>query len=184
MNRFVLAEAAKCIGCHTCEIACDLAHKSPEFKFGSEDFQPRLTLVVHGDVTTPVMCHQCDDAACVKACPNNAIVYAEDSVQLVSERCIGCKSCVVACPFGAMTVVRASPSQAKQGLFPSQHLPARAHKCDLCLHREEGPACIAVCPTHALHMVDETMMEMALQKRRLQDALETPGYAVAVSPSL
>lgn len=56
-------------------------------------------------------------------------------------RCIGCKSCMVACPFGAMQV-RVVEDRVQ------------ALKCDLCAHREGGPACVEACPTHALRCID------------------------------
>ena len=99
MNRFVIADPSKCIGCRTCEIACAMAHQpvGAEEALTPHNFAPRLTVIRNAKVTTPVLCRQCDDAPCVRACPSGAIVYSADSVQVIQSRCVGCKTCVVAC---------------------------------------------------------------------------------------
>ncbi len=85
----------------------------------------------------------------------------------MQERCIGCKTCVVACPYGAMeVVVRPVIRHSGAGLNVVAE-KAEANKCDLCFHRESGPACMEVCPTHALVCVDRNKLEqMNIEKRR------------------
>ncbi len=153
MNRFVIADPNKCIGCRTCEIACAMAHKDGAEELTQENFMPRLTVVRNGKVTTPILCRHCDDAPCAKACPANAIIFSHDSIQVLQERCLGCKTCVAACPYGAMTMVQI-PAEPMPGTFLSHRMKSVAHKCDLCPEREAGPACIPVCPTKALQLVD------------------------------
>ncbi|GAA5179441.1 4Fe-4S dicluster domain-containing protein [Niveibacterium umoris] len=180
MNRFVIAEASKCIGCRTCEIACALAHPvAPDSgALTTKNFAPRLTLVRSGSVTTPVMCRQCDDAPCVRACPSGAIVYSEDSVQVVQSRCVGCKTCVVACPYGVMSVVSVPSAPQPGATLGTQKMKSEAQKCDLCITRTEGPACIPVCPTKALHLVDKEMMASALRRRKEQAARDLANSAL------
>jgi electron transport protein HydN len=170
MNRFVIAEPRKCIGCRTCEIACVLAHPGAVERptLTAANFAPRLRVVTGARVSTPVQCRQCEDAPCLNVCPNGAIVYRQNSVQVVEERCVGCKTCVMACPFGAMTVVSV-PVQG--GLFDHQ-MKAQAQKCDLCLGRGDGPACISVCPTKALHLVDDAALAASLRQRQDRAALQ------------
>ena len=97
---------------------------------------------VKGDAfTTAVGCHQCEDAPCANVCPTQAIRRGEGAWQVEQARCIGCKRCMVACPFGAMQVQWAGDT-------------LQALKCDLCAHRADGPACVEACPTHALSCVD------------------------------
>lgn len=55
-------------------------------------------------ISAPVMCHQCENAPCVGACPVGALTMGEQVVQANSARCIGCQSCVSACPFGMITI--------------------------------------------------------------------------------
>lgn len=171
MNRFVNAVPDKCIGCRTCEIACAMAHPCGEEEMAQQNFQPRLTVVRGGKITVPVLCRQCDDAACVKACPANAIIFTDDTVQVLQEKCLGCKTCVAACPYGAMNIVQV-PAEPMPGNFVSHRMRAIAQKCDLCIHRAEGPACISVCPTKALHLVDRKQMVSPQRKRQEPAVLE------------
>jgi Fe-S-cluster-containing hydrogenase components 2 len=140
MNRFIMADAAKCIGCRTCEAACAVVHQDSD-AVSAATFCPRIRVVKGDAYTTAVGCHQCEDAPCANVCPTRAIHRHAGAWWVEQARCIGCKSCVVACPFGAMQV----------RLVDNR---ARALKCDLCAHREGGPACVEACPTRALRCVD------------------------------
>lgn len=169
MNRFVFADPNMCIGCRTCEIACVVSHQVDGKLDGvsPEAFAPRLTLVKNVHVTTPVMCRQCNDAPCAQVCPNNAIVLEDGYVKVIQSRCIGCKTCVIACPYGAMNVVTTMVEESKGGsLFNRMAPKSQALKCDLCAHREAGPACVEVCPTSAIQLIKpETLSETSKQKR-------------------
>lgn len=176
MNRFIIAEPQNCIGCRTCEIACAMAHTAGD---GSQplspaNFRPRLTVIKNARVSTPILCRQCEDAPCVNACPSGAIIYSQNSVQVQQERCVGCKTCMVACPYGAMQVLTVPAEPASHNFLQSRNSKAQALKCDLCINRSEGPACIPSCPTKALHLVDNDMMEATLKKRQEQAALDIP----------
>lgn len=171
MNRFVFADASKCIGCRTCEVACAISHQgdgslgtltSPEF------FTPRLKVVKNATVTTPVMCHQCDDAPCAQVCPNNAIVHEDGYIKVIQSRCIGCKTCVIACPYGAMDVKTTMVDDSRVlSLFAQRKMPkSQAIKCDLCSHRPEGPACVEVCPTNAIQLFDPENVEQTAKQKR------------------
>ncbi|EMA0460448.1 4Fe-4S dicluster domain-containing protein [Enterobacter hormaechei subsp. xiangfangensis] len=138
MNQFILADPEKCIGCRTCEVACMMSHQSSATP---EAFTSRIRVVKGGTFTTAVGCHQCENAPCANVCPTGAIHRAAGAWLVKQSRCIGCKSCMVACPFGAMQV-RVVEDRVQ------------ALKCDLCAHREGGPACVEACPTHALRCID------------------------------
>lgn len=158
MNNFVIADTRKCIGCRTCEIACVLAHqKNPSLAaLTPENFAARLTVVETPTVTAPVQCRQCEDAPCVKVCVRGALVQGEHSVQINEEACIGCKACMLACPYGAIEI-RVN-KETKQPTIV---------KCDLCTGNEAGPACISVCPIKALKKVKyEEFSEQITSKRR------------------
>ncbi len=179
MNRFVTANPSKCIGCRTCEIACALAHSDSAGVEGlaPETFKPRIRMVKTASVSTAVMCHHCEDAPCVNACPNNAIVYRQHSVQVEQERCLGCKNCVLACPFGVMDVVTVPAVRQFAGMTLSLGVKAQAHKCDLCVDRDAGPACVSVCPTNALTLMDRASMDETLRLRRERAAMEAAEVA-------
>lgn len=153
MNRFIVADATKCIGCRTCEVACVVSHQENQdcAAVSADQFVSRIRVVKASTLTTAVACHQCEDAPCANVCPTQAIRREHGHIFVDQARCIGCKSCMLACPFGAMNVV-------------ARHARAQAIKCDLCWHRDAGPACVGACPTGALNCVDVG----AVQRQRVQ----------------
>jgi len=175
MNRFVFADSNKCIGCRTCEVACAISHQ--EESGGTLEhascFSPRLKLVKTVDVSAPIMCRQCDDAPCAQVCPNNAIVREDGYIKVIQSRCIGCKTCMIACPYGAMNVVTAMASGATghSALFQREVPVSLALKCDLCAHKESGPECMRVCPTGAITLIDANKLEKTNQSKREEAAL-------------
>jgi len=176
MNILVIADPGKCIACRTCEIACVLAHSAPGAlnRLAAAHFIPRLKVVKTSRVSTPVQCRQCEDAPCAKVCPTGALVHSHNSVQVVQTRCIGCKSCVMACPYGAMEIVTREvvlQERPRTGSNP----PVEAYKCDLCIHRPEGPSCIEVCPTKAIYTIDAKVLSDNLRKKREQAAIAVSG---------
>ena len=153
MHAFSMADAAKCIGCRTCEVACVVAHQQNQdcASVSSSAFIQRIRVIKDDAFTTAVACHQCEDAPCANVCPTHAIRREHGHIFVEQARCIGCKSCMLACPFGAMNVVARSSR-------------VQAIKCDLCWHREAGPACVEACPTSALQCVDA----VSIQRQRLR----------------
>lgn len=176
MNNFVIADPRRCIGCRTCEIACVLAHSSDGSLAGltRNNFIPRLKVVKTAQVSTPVQCHQCEDAPCIKVCAERAIVQSGKSVQVIPGRCVGCKNCLMACPYGAMEIVPAILSSISMNRVGRTDR-VEPFKCDLCKDRVGGPACVEVCLTHALQEIDGQKLAKRMQRRRetaAQQALE------------
>jgi electron transport protein HydN len=166
MNDFVIADPGKCIGCRTCEIACVMAHEKDQSleNLTMEKFSPRLRVVKTAKVTMPIQCRQCEDAPCAKACATQAIVQKDRSVQVVQGMCIGCKACLIACPYGAMDLVRtAAPINGESKV--------EALKCDLCRIQDGGPACIKVCPTKALYEISGSKLVEQVHNKRKRAAL-------------
>jgi Fe-S-cluster-containing dehydrogenase component/formate-dependent nitrite reductase membrane component NrfD len=127
----------KCIGCHACTIACKAEHDIPvgvnrcwvkTVEQGTFPDTRRLFF--------PVLCNQCDEAPCAKICPTNALFKRRDGiVDLHGDSCIGCRACMVACPYDQLFI------------DPNTHT---AEKCNFCANRVENdllPACVSVCPT-------------------------------------
>jgi carbon-monoxide dehydrogenase iron sulfur subunit len=130
MKRLVVTPD-KCTGCRTCELACSFTH-AVDGKPGRSRIYP-----LDGgftDLWVPVVCLQCEDAACVKSCLVNALSRNPETgaIDLNDDVCVRCMACVAACPFG-------------NSLFDSQH--NQVIKCDLC---GGDPACAHFCPTAAL----------------------------------
>jgi Fe-S-cluster-containing dehydrogenase component/formate-dependent nitrite reductase membrane component NrfD len=130
----------RCIGCHACTVACKSENDVPLgdyrtwVKYTEEGTFPdvRRSFAV-------LRCNQCTDAPCVSICPVTALEKLQNGiVDLDQEICIGCKSCMHACPYDA--------------LYLNEQTGA-AEKCHFCAHRTEmglAPACAVVCPTDAI----------------------------------
>ena len=137
MQKLIRIEPSKCIGCKTCELACSFKHAG-EFmpsrsRIYNEAFVDEAKFIT-------VTCMQCDDPWCEKACPKNAISKEMPSgiVYVDKDRCVGCRTCVSACPFGMIKYV------------PSLGI---VDKCDLC--GGDTPECVAFCPTQCLTLDEE-----------------------------
>jgi len=152
-NKYVVADPNTCIGCTTCMAACyESAYKRGKLAV------PRLIVTRTKSGTMPNQCRQCDDAPCANVCPVGALEFGKDSILLHEEICIGCKLCTLACPFGAIRPEAEPMPSINYTMEPKYNLgiesevgvKAIAVKCDLCEGREDGPACVEVCPTGAL----------------------------------
>lgn len=164
MNSFVIANSSRCIGCRTCMIACVVAHEGKRiFEIDPDGyaFNPRLFMVKTVKLSAPVQCRHCENAACKQACTSGAINIGNGTVSINSKRCIGCKNCVVACPFGAIEIIKTVEIN-KDG-YPRKI----ANKCDLCQGVAESPQCIRVCPTEALSLVTEDILIGNLRQKRI-----------------
>ena len=163
-NKRVVAASSRCIGCQTCMAACLEVHNIP-----GNIAQPRLRLTTTYEVSAPVVCHQCEDAPCARACPTGALYFDEPNRRIGVDvsKCIGCKGCVMACPFGAVRVT----SQKRPVMMGTVQVGTESKsfvlKCDLCVDRPEGPACVGACPTNSLFELDEEALEDLTRAREL-----------------
>ena len=129
-----------CVGCHACTVACRSEFGLPP---GSDRTAVRVVEVGgHQPARRAhhvVRCQQCADAPCARVCPTGAIARRPDGILVIErESCIGCRLCLVACPYDALEM---------------NPISGAAEKCDLCAHRlDQGllPACAAACPTQAI----------------------------------
>jgi len=130
----------RCIGCHACTVACKEENRVP---LGA--FRTWVKYVEKGAFPdtrryfSVLRCNHCDDAPCVTICPTVALYRRPDGiVDFDNRRCIGCKSCLQACPYDALYI---DPDTGT------------AAKCHYCAHRLEvglEPACVIVCPERAI----------------------------------
>ena len=162
MKKRIVAIPGRCIGCRTCEIACALAHSELRIEdMTASDFKARVAILKHDDISTPVACRQCEDAPCAAACPCDAISVCEDRVLVQETRCIGCKACIMACPYGVMRVTNHRSRRAVFGKPMGFSQKALAQKCDLCADVPEGPSCVRACPTSVLSVMEDTTAQPA-----------------------
>lgn len=130
----------KCIGCHACTTACKSEH---DVAVGVN--RTYVKQVEKGEfpdtrrIFSVMRCNHCTDAPCVEICPTEALFTREDGiVDFDNNRCIGCKSCMQACPYDALYIDPDTQTAAK---------------CNYCAHRVDvgrEPACVTVCPEHAI----------------------------------
>lgn len=143
MEKVLLISPEKCIGCGSCELACSLATEG--------EFKPVASRVsvyrFEGGTNVPMMCQQCEDAPCIDVCKTGALSRGEDNVVHVdAEKCIGCRMCVMACPFGNMSFDAAKKI---------------ATKCDHC---GGDPQCVKYCPTQAIEYVPADTVSLQRKK--------------------
>ena len=129
-----------CIGCHACTVACKEENGVPLGAFRTwVKYVERGTFPHTRRYFSVLRCNHCDAAPCVTICPTVALYRRPDGiVDLDGARCIGCKSCMQACPYDALYIDPGSQTAAK---------------CHYCAHRVEvglEPACVVVCPVQAI----------------------------------
>ena len=150
-----------CAGCGLCEVYCRVAHSQSRdiiktFKKERWTVEPRVSLVIEKPLSFPLQCQHCEDAPCVKACITGAMYKNELELTLCDEdKCVGCFTCIMECPFGAIKIKENNPS-----------LPL---KCDFCFEADE-PFCVLHCPNGALTLkekiienVDESLNDSITQ---------------------
>lgn len=136
----IVVDLNRCIGCFSCEVACKQENEIQLGEYWNK-------VIVEGPTGTfpniekywlPTHCQQCEDAPCVNVCPTGASYRDENGVVLVNkEKCIGCKYCMLACPYGVRSWNKRE---------------AVVEKCTLCQHRTSAgqqPACVAGCCSEA-----------------------------------
>jgi Fe-S-cluster-containing hydrogenase component 2 len=146
MAKVLCIDYQKCTGCRTCEQVCAVKHDGV-----LNPMRSRIKVMkweAEG-LYVPMSCNQCLDAPCMNVCPVKAI-SRDDELERVwvdYDLCIGCRSCVAVCPFGAMN------------FNPIEH---QVFKCDLC---DGDPECVRFCDVGALTYIDSE--EVATEKKRL-----------------
>ncbi len=161
----IYCDSDRCIKCYACQVACKQWHG---FMAGGVS---RRNVIEHTSgkfpnvqrTFTSMSCMHCVEPACAKVCPAGAITKrAEDGIVVVDQdKCIGCRYCYFACPFGI-------PSYDDNGM----------NKCDMCLSLgtddETGrpdPHCVATCPTQALYFGTKEEIDKILDEKNARRAL-------------
>jgi len=158
----MVIDLARCVGCNACTLACKIENGTPPDVYWTRVYTEEAG--TYPDVETtyvPALCNHCEDAPCVKVCPTGASHQRADGIVLVNQdACIGCRFCMMACPYNERFYLRHGTLEtgyfgertefedAKWPLFTE----GTVHKCTFCAHRvDEGlePACVVTCPTEA-----------------------------------
>jgi Fe-S-cluster-containing dehydrogenase component len=158
-------------GCRDCIDACHLTHNVPDFGNPKDEvkwiWQERFENVFPAEnhpyireavkkSVLPVLCNHCDNPPCVRVCPTAATFKRADGIVMMDyHRCIGCKICLAACPYGARSINFRDPRPFIRKLNPD--FPTRSkgviEKCNFCeerLARGILPACVMACRDKAL----------------------------------
>ena len=159
----MLIDLKRCIGCHACSVACKEAHGTRPGVTRShvvretEGTYPNVKRII-----TPMLCMHCDNPPCVDVCPVEGATYKrEDGIVVIDKtKCIGCKSCIAACPYGSRYFSEnedgyfgAELNEYEELMYPS--MPAgTTDKCTFCVERidagkGEVQACVSACPAGA-----------------------------------
>jgi len=158
----MVIDLRKCDGCKACTKACQETHHLPE------SFEWIKVFEVHdkqgGSFFMPRPCFQCENAPCLKVCPVAATFKTSEGVVLVDQdRCIGCRMCMAACPYGARYFnygdppIASNPFQHPTPEFPVPQQKGTVGKCMFCVHRSangELPACVDACGMKAIWIGD------------------------------
>jgi len=139
-----IIDLKKCIGCRSCFVACKSENNTPlrtDWRYVVER--------ENGTYPTPkrefisLACNHCDDPACMKSCPVDAITKRDDGIVLINQdKCIGCRYCMFACPYGAPKIDTDT---------------GKVSKCTMCVHRRDAglmPACVTACLIDAITFVE------------------------------
>ncbi len=157
-TRMIAVDLERCLSCKSCELACAKAHAGfediVEAILAEVHLVPRVRVIAAAGKAVPIQCQHCEDAPCVAICPSGALYHDEErgTISAAPEKCIGCKNCILVCPFGAVDWERESASVIK---------------CDLCqdlIAPGEEPFCVTACPTGARRLVQ--VEEVSASRRR------------------
>ena len=155
MEMLLVTSPEKWIGCGSCELACSLSHNG--------ECRPAISRVnvfrFDKGNNVPMMCFQCEEAACMAVCKTKALFRDEETgvVKVDEEKCIGCRMCVMACPFGNIAFDRVAKVAIK------------------CNHCDGEPLCVEFCPTAAIEYLPADTATLNRKKAfsaKMKQALE------------
>ena len=167
-KKFVMViDLAKCDGCKKCTEACQAMHYTESDREWIKVFKMQ-DAEAEAPFYFPKPCFHCDNPPCTKVCPVNATFKRQDGIVLIdNERCIGCRSCIAACPYSTRFFnwshpdPKQSAALGKTKYSPEQSVPRRmgtVEKCDFCpdmIRQGKMPACVSGCPMNVIYFGDQ-----------------------------
>lgn len=204
MTRYGMAiDMGQCVGCDQCSLMCKVEHNLPDGVWYS-----RAKVLASGKEASDgapagkfpnlqmdfftMGCQHCDNPACVEACPTGASVKRDDGIVTVdAQTCIGCKSCIAACPYEVRTLLDSDPKWYLEfGVGDAtvpDHIGNTVEKCTFCVERidrGERPACVDVCQACARYFgdLDDPTSEVSkiLKEREYDQMLANQGTGPCV----
>jgi len=150
MDKVLVFNTDHCTGCRLCESICSLVHTET---CNPERSRIRILKLERKGVDIQTFCQQCEDAACIAACPVSAIDRNKSTgtVEIDYELCITCKECIIACPF--------------KGIY-FDSLDDKIIKCDLC---NGDPKCVMFCGTKAIEFLEKDSATIQKKRDSLQE---------------
>lgn len=176
----MVIDLKKCFGCQSCTIACKAENATPPgVFFGSVRDEEVGRYPSATRVFFPILCNHCDEAPCRDVCPTQATIKRDDGIVMIDyDKCIGCKACIGACPYGARYYLEEIRSYYPQGKTPFEELGYKRYqagttvKCNFCVEKvDKGlePACVETCLAKARHFGDlndpESEVSMLIRER-------------------
>ena len=126
-----------CLGCHLCEYNCAFTNtgkKDMASALMNVQIRPNIRVESDGKVCFAVSCRHCDEPFCVTNCIAGALTKLDGIITIDKNKCVGCYTCVLSCPYGAVT-------PTEQGVM---------QKCELCTQNGGTPSCVTGCPNKAI----------------------------------
>ncbi len=131
-----------CLGCHLCEYYCAFAaSEETDMSRALKDIRihPRIRIEEKDGISFAVSCRHCKEPLCVKGCITGALSVRDGVITVDKDRCVGCFTCVLSCPYGAISA------------SVSDNTGCAVQKCELCaMTADKEPACVKGCPNGAI----------------------------------
>ncbi len=155
-RRILTVDTDKCGGCRTCELICSWSHNKGIFRTAVSRIHVFKEEAL--GIEFPVVCQQCEEAACMGVCPADAISKDTKTAAAIinPDICVGCKACMMVCPYGAI------------GFDSSKRVML---KCDLC---QGDPQCVKWCPRDALRYETAEISNLLRQRTIMEERIAKP----------